>query len=309
MIKGTVNVPFGAVITCDQEIKQEMEATSPREVLLPITLTPEGLQSLVVEYDGLVGGKYAVQQKKVNHSEILLIEKVKKYPFAWSIAHIEECIQTGNIDTRRKETATALIWLFTFSHVVGIWQHHPRFKIVARDLGKPESFLHTSSQLIAAAHLYHAGNKIGLSLENMKGEPNPDLYLRGLGQERFYIEVKAPIALQWGGGNGDIYPDQIEAAVESCITKSKNQINRTHRGVLIISSSYAADKFPELLENCIEKGLNSLGKSRKYLAAVVGLSPIGVSITSLGEVNSGFRFSVTLNEHYDGANPIINRAG
>lgn len=304
LLGSTVNTHSGVVLTCDQEIKREIEATAPREDLLPLTLTNEGLQSLVAEYDGIVGGKYAVQKKIVNR---LGISSIKTFPFAWSIAHLEECLLTGNIDIRRKETLTALIWLHTFSHVVGTWQHHPRFQFVARDLGKPKSFLHTSSQLIAAAYLYRAGNRIGLSLENIKGEPNPDLYLRVAGRDRLFLEVKAPEALQWGG-DGSISIEQIETAVESCIKRSSDQINRTHRGVLIISSSYVSNYFPELLEKCIIKGLKSRGMHHKNLAAVVGLSPIVMSITSQGQVNSGFRFSTTLNEYYDGANPIVTRA-
>ena len=301
LLGSTVNARSGVVLTCDQEIKREIEATAPRENSAPLALTTEGLQSLVAEYDGIVRGKYAVQQKIVNRSGM---SSIKTFPFAWSIAHLEECIQAGSIDLNRKETLTALIWLHTFSHVVGTWKHHPRFQIVARDLGKPKSYLHTSSQLIAAAYLYRAGNRVGLSLENKKGEPNPDLYVTGIGQSKFYLEVKAPEALQWGG-DGTISIEQITNTVESCIKGSKDQIKRTHPGVLIISSSYVSNHFPELLEKSIQKGLKFRGKHHKHLAAVVGLSPIGMSITNQGKIDSGFRFSTTLNDHYEGTNPIV----
>jgi hypothetical protein len=178
------------------------------------------------------------------------------------------------------------------------WSHHPRFQIIARDLGKPDSFLHTSSQLIVAAHLFRVGNWVGLTLENKHGEPNPDLYIRGVRGSKIFIEVKAPKALQWSG-DGSVTPRQIESAVKRCVKDSSGQINRSHRGILAMSSSYVSPGFHTLLEREVQKALRSMGRNHKSLAAVVGLSPV------LG--SPGFQFSITLNSHYDGINPVATQ--
>jgi hypothetical protein len=167
--------------------------------------------------------------------------------------------------------------------------------------------LHTSAQLITAAYLYHAGNRVGLSLENRENEPNPDLYIRGVAGRKFFLEVKAPDGLQWGG-NGPISDANIEAIIKRSIKKSYAQINRTHPGILILSSSYISPKFSIIMERSIQKALKSAGRNHKSLAAVVGLSPseavFNDRVAGGMKLNCSFQFSVTKNAHYDSENPV-----
>lgn len=303
----TVKAKSGVIITCDQELARELEATAPRDRSLPLIITPKGLQDLTKRYDNIVGERFSTQRKSV---ERLGRSSIKTFPFAWAITHLEDCLASGVLDIRRAETLTALLWLNMFNHVVGTWEHHPRFALVARDLGMPKSFLHTSSKLIAAAYLYHVGNRVGLSLEDQPGRPNPDLYVRTSGRNKIFLEVKAPEALQWGGDRSTAI-EQVENAVRTCIKKSSSQINRSSHGMLIISSSLLSESFPALLERAIQSVLSSRGRDHTSLAAVAGMSPSAFRMTTQvrggAASNVGFQFSITLNEHYRGTNPIVKR--
>ncbi len=306
LLEGTVLSRSGVILTCDAEIAREFECTAPRKYKSPLNLSEEGLKDLTAKYDEIVGGVFSSQRR--------IVEKAGNacaatYPFAWSIVHLELCLKAKVLDARRQDTATALMWIVMFDHVLGTWQHHPRFQIVAKSLGKPKSFLHTASQFIVASYLYHAGNRVGLSLEDKQGRPNPDLYLRGTATEnkKLFIEIKAPEALQWSEKN-DIGPEQIEKAVKAHIKRSSGQINRHHPGILVVSSSLSLDYIPNQLEKSIEKSLKLKGRDHRSLAAVVGLSPGNPLLT--GYENNGtnlgtsFRFSVTLNSHYNGLTPL-----
>lgn len=308
LLGSTVNARSGVIITCDQEIAREIEATAPRYRSFPLMISPEGLRALTARYDEIVGMRFSTQRKNV---ERLGQSSIKTFPFAWAIMHLEKCLASGALDIRRGETLTALLWLNIFSHAVGVWEHHPRFHVVARDLGTPKSFLHTSSKLIAAAYLYRVGNRIGLSLEDQAGQPNPDLYVRVGARDKIHLEVKAPEGLQWGGDQS-ISVEQIENVVRTCIKKSTSQINRSSRGILIISSSLLSHRFPALLESAIQNALKSKGRNHRSLAAVVGMSPSTFDMTtqSVGTIacNAGFQFSVTLNGYYSGKNPVVTQS-
>jgi hypothetical protein len=177
--------------------------------------------------------------------------------------------------------------------------------MVGRDLGKPNSFLHTASQLIVAACLFQVGNRVGLSLEDNHGRPNPDLYIKMGAGAKLFLEVKAPQALQWGSG-GAVAAEAIEAAVKKCVKDSSSQINRSHRGLLIISSSYLSPLCRPVLERAIQNALRARGRDHKYLAAVVAISPEIRASTLNGSLqyDTAFHFSVSLNGHYDGENPV-----
>lgn len=307
LINDTINTSEGVIVTCSQEIHREHALTTPRETSTPLILSEIGIRDLIEKYDciigGIIGGKFHLQRKYVANSGN---SQVREFPFAWAVVHIEQCLARGILDFHRRDTRIAMMWLQTFSNVVGCWAHHPRFQIIARDLGKPNSFLHTCSQFNVAHYLYRLGNRIGLSLEDKHGEPNPDLYIRGVLGAKTYLEVKAPKYLQYSEDNS-LYPDNVESAARRCIKNSSGQINRFRRGVLVVSSSHDAPDFHELLERKIKNYLTLMGQKHKDLAAVIGLSSI-FSVTQQGgaiNAESGFRCSVTLNESFDGKNPVV----
>lgn len=309
LLGSTVSVPLGAVLTCEQEIEREIALTAPQKCSTELAISEDGIKRLVAAYDEIIGGKFEQQKAIVGRSGM---QSVKTHPFAWAIIHMERCLRSGTVDVRHANTLTALMWLLMFSHVVGTWQHHPRFGVIAKDLGKPKSFLHTSAQLITAAYLYHAGNRVGLSLEDSQGVPNPDLYIRIAPHGKLFFEVKAPEALQWGG-SVHVSINTIQKAVKDCIKRSSAQINRTHRGALVISSSLVSNSFPALIEKSVQQSLKLKGHNHRGLAAVVWLSPSNVTLDGLsGDMRFGceFVFGVAINEHFDGDNPIsTNRGG
>ncbi|MBF0562743.1 MAG: hypothetical protein HQL37_12135 [Alphaproteobacteria bacterium] len=307
MLGSTFNKPSGVIITCDQEIRREIEATAPRGESLPLIISEDGLNCLVRTYNEIAGDKFSVQKKTIERQSNN-IGIARKFPFAWAIAHLENCLKRGPINPHQSDTFTAMMWLSMFCNVIGTWQHHPRFKVVARDMGKPDSFLHTSSQLIAAAYLFRLGNRIGLSLEDQPSESNPDLYIRGTGTRRnIFIEVKAPQSLQWCADSSPKIAENTKNAVKNCIDHSRRQINRSHPGVLIISSSFIGDNLSSMLEESIQGALRLKFRYNKYLAAVVNMSPIAVRVMRQGDMTFSceFNFGVTLNPHYDGNNPIL----
>ena len=304
LLNDTVRMYHNITLTCSQDIKREIETTSPRELEIPLDLKREGLQNLIARYDSVVGNQFSRQQKIVKR---LGRKSIEKFPFAWAINHIEECIASGIIHANREETLVALMWLSMFNRVMGLWGHHPRFQIVARDLGKPGSFLHTSSQLIVAAQLFRSGNKIGLSLENKRGEPNPDLYIRGSGSSRIFLEVKAPIALQWNGARQPSAA-QIEDTVARQIEKSRKQIDRNHHGVLVIASNHVSEKIGIDLRNSVERVLKTRGQTNRYLAAIALVSTTTMGIEWKADYSVQHNIKLTtdsfLNEHYISENPI-----
>ncbi len=303
LLGSTVTVPSGVVLTCDKAIEREIAATAPRVYSTGFAISEDGIKRLVSVYDEIIGGKFQQQKTIVDR---LGLASVKTYPFTWAISHLEKCLRSGTVDIRYPSTLTALMWLNMFSHVVEIWQHHPRFKLVAKDIGKPKSFLHTSAQLITAAYLYHAGNRVGLSLEDNPGVPNPDLYIKSAPHGKVFLEVKAPEALQWGEPV-NVSEETIQKAVKNCIKRSSSQINRAHRGVLVISSSLLSKSLPALIEKCARQTLKLKGRDHRGLAAVACLSPSNVAIDGPpGDMRFAceFSFGVVLNEHFDGDNPI-----
>lgn len=304
LLGSTVNVPPGVILTTDQEIQREIALTAPRDESVKFELSQNGISEICSIYISATGVDLGQQIKTVNR---LGVEAAIIFPFAWSISHLSDRIDKNILDVGKPDTATALLWVRQFCHVVGTWQHHPRFRVVASGLGKPRSFLHTSTELIAAAYLYHAGNRVGLSLEDKPNEPNPDLYVRGVRGGKFYLEVKAPEPLQWSSKQ-EIDTAIIAKAVKSSVKKSTRQINKSRTGILIISSSLIWDGSSKVLEEAIVKAIKADGRNHRHLAAVVGVVPqdYNIGMPSQGSMNMSvsYNFSVTLNEHFSGENPV-----
>lgn len=304
LIKGTVDIPPGIVITCNQALITASELTSPRAQGLNFQLSEEGFILFIEKYNLITGGKFEVQNKRLSKTGD---REAIRFPFVWSIRHLRSCLTEGVIDIDDPKTHLSLIWLRIFGDIVGKWQHHPRFISIAKDFGKPDAFLHTAAQFLIAAYLYEHGNLIGLSLENIPGEANPDLYVRGVGRyDKIYLEVKSPKALHH---LGQPMPSTLvlETPVKACIEGSVKQINRHRPGALVIFSGLQDRRAPSELKRCVVNWLNRYGRSRKSLAAVTVLSLEESRISRNGtgfDQPIVFQTDTILNPHFDGAPPI-----
>jgi len=198
------------------------------------------------------------------------------------------------------------MWLNLFQECVGSWEHHPRFLRIAKDLGKPNSFLHTASQLIIAKYLIKHGNLVGLSLENNAGEPNPDLYIRGTITGRTFLEIKSPRMLQ-GVNAAPKDLQNIENTVKRTIKDSAGQINKDRVGGLIIFASLIDKSASVKLVESARSWLEVNGAQRSGLAAIIIASAIGGCTRGPNrsiDQSFGIEFSPFLNPHFVGRNPI-----
>ncbi len=303
-INGTIDTWPGIFITCDQALRSAVDMTSPRSEGITWELSVEGLNSLVDRYNTITGDRFSIQDKIVSKTGD---REALKFPFAWSVRHLRSCLEERVINIDDPKTHYSFTWIRVFVDIVGRWQHHPRFQTIAKDLGKPDSFLHTAAQFIVASYLAEHGNWIGLALEDLHGEANPDLYIRADRDTRIYLEVKSPKALHRFGPPvpGELV---LEAPVKACIEGSVKQINKHRRGALVMFSSLQDRRAPAELVRCVTNWLNRSGRNRKSLAAVVTVSAVENRLARNGttiEQPLTFQITPVLNPHFEGKNPII----
>ena len=307
LLESTVSTSPDVTITTDAAYTAALLSMRPRDGL-SLTLSREGLDEAVAIYERISPGLFNLQESilaRTNDADPL------KFPFAWAIRYFRRCFDSGELNIDRVESQTAFLWLRLFLDAVGSWQHHPRFPVVGKDMTKPDSFLHTVGQLLTAKYLFEAGNQIGLSLEDQAGHSNPDLYIRSAPFGRIHLEVKAPRKLQ----SVDQAPIDLgfaKATLKQVIDRSKRQINKHHKGALVIISSLHDDNSPRLLRQHTENWLQAHGRTRKSLAAIVIVSTIGGVSRQYGKDLSqthGLSFDPVLNPHFDGPNPITVNPG
>jgi hypothetical protein len=294
-INETLKVPLGKVVASDEEIRKTLSLISPRYYNDGLIISKSHLRSLSEIYDGLTGGKFELQRSIINRGGK---DAKEDYPFVWAVITLTE----KEIDLKNSDVVYSIFCVQAFSHVIGTWKHHPRFDVVAPGLGKKREFFHTVYQLVVMAHLFRSGNPIGISIGGRAGEPNPDLYIRGLvDNPKIYIEVKAPSKLQWSGGV-ILSVSEVEKIIKDCIKRSSDQINKLRPGILVIGSNL---NLGLNLKSAISKILNSDGRNHKHLSAVffIDLAEIIINPTKNHcefSATTTFHVEKKLNEFYIG---------
>lgn len=305
VLDGTVDLPYGAFITCSQAIEKSVKRIAPQEQSLDWSLNENGLSTLIKHYDDITGNKFDVQYKIASRDGFTDFTKL---PFARSIYILRSCLSVNSIDLNNAEVLFSLSCLRIFTETVGAWREHPRFGTVAREIGKPDSFFHTISQLLLAHYLYRQGLVLGLSLENIPGTPNPDLYIRTHGFDKFYLEVKTNKKLHFI----DYYSGKdlnLEGPVKSCITASLKQINKNRPGALMIFSTSPEPLIHLEVVRCAANWLKRYGRDRPFLAAVIAFS---ISSNNVVQSYSGIDHKLSLefepvnNPYYHGDSPFCD---
>jgi hypothetical protein len=119
-----------------------------------------------------------------------------------------------------------------------------------------------------ALSLSQANNRVGLSLEDNSGQPNPDLYQRISADELRHVEVKAPNALQYPFDT-TLNKALVFKHVKSTIDRSKSQINRANPGVVAIGTSMFGQPAQGWLTDAALSSISKVGRNRHSLCGVL----------------------------------------
>ncbi|WHU03552.1 hypothetical protein [Sphingomonas sp. NIBR02145] len=303
LIGGTVTKRAGLMIASSAAFNANIEMTTPAEAGIPFELNFKGLDRLVEIYAETTGGDFAAQRKIVERSPAKFRHDLT---FAWAIGILRDRLAANVLDVRDADTCSALIYISTFGSIYGRWKRHPRFNLIARGFAKPKSFLHTAGLFTTAFIMYQNASIVGLALEDRYGEPNPDLYVRGVQGSRTYLEVKAPQALQTIGEADP--PGMVESAVKQIVDRSKAQINRNRVGGLVLFATGFRKNLANDMARFSHNALVRVGRQRTSLAAIMSISLADTKLTipagRNGMIEMDFRLGGVANPHFAGDNPF-----
>lgn len=299
LIDGTVQVPLGVALTSREEILKANKLTAPRRSSMSFEVGTDSISTLESKFNELTCGKRAVQLAAASRHDVAVA--CQKYPFVWAAEHLRSCLQRGVISDRAPYDLFALRQLYLFQHVINTWSHHPRFLGVAREF--ESSFEHTCAVLIAAAHFYECGNPIGFTA--VEGGPRPDLYTRFGAQEHLFMEVKTPESLRWSP-RWELSVEGVRKAIWNALDGCRHQLNRSRKGILIVSSSATSHDVGVLLDEAALHVLGKKGRDRKGVAGIVTLTSRFQLVATGAEVRveMGFTPKYRKNPHFDGENPL-----
>lgn len=244
------------VITCDQEIAKSFSPTKEvGEDLYKITI--DNLDRIAVELDVLSQGNFKKYldsaERSIAHGNVYYRENL----LAWSIKFLRNKIVKGS-EIKGRDALVAISMVHAYQNVLHRWRKHAHFSVLAKELCS--YFYHSLIQLVAASYLSDAGNSITLNMtSDIAGERAADLYIKTSASEKFYIEVKAPITLEWT--EDEIGLGRIKKAILKSLSKSRGQIDEEKPGILIIGTSCLSRDFLGDLEKIAKKVIKDKGRS------------------------------------------------
>ena len=295
-INQTIIAYTGTVMTSNRQALLEIEACRPRHKDNDRLILDLGCYLKLSEaYNLITGAKLEKQQQSIGRGA-----NPGTFPFAASMLKFSHFLSDQSQDSLQdfRLNCAAIVM---FDDAVKSWSHHPRFLQIASGLGKMNSFYHTIGQLFYAKHLSFQGIRIGLSLENVPGEPNPDLYIRDNGR-KIYIEVKAPSELQFGQPTLD--ENSMAQIVYKHVKKVKRQIRSDRPGALVICSTSNDQKNIDLLSKHIS--VDKFKSGRQWMMALIGLS-INFQILPTDDglrLKLGIDSASAINPNFKGFNPF-----
>lgn len=299
-----VRHPQGVAVASNREVQRVARSTEPsRGRQLQLGITEDKLEELLIIYDDLVGGKYQQQLASLRRYPTLSSrEPADAFPIPWAVEYLRKAMESKRIDLDDRPTRTALSRLLLFEDVYNKWHLNPNFYQLAKSFAN--SFPHTASSMVMAAHLTEAGWPTALALETAVGDGNPDLYFRPNANEKYYIEVKAPKELQWmPSGSGEF---DVDAALLRSLKSSRKQlsISKGRPGALVVSSAMGEEGIADFIQKraWIVLGLN--GRDFKSVSDILILSPARLTATQKNEgsmdLNGTFYIKRAANPHWQG---------
>lgn len=291
LLDGTTHYDASQTTASSTEIKKSIEDTSPKAPEYDLIMNDQTVHSLIDVYQAATRSDLGLQLRIAARGGK---DNQVRYPFAWAINYLNSPHSSDAF-----ETIAAWKVLAMFASTNAAWSHHPRYELIAQQLTKRNSFYHTVFTFMAAHFLHQSGNKIGLSLEDKHGEPNPDLYIRQGNNKNIYIEVKAPDILQVTSFQDD--PSlKIDWIIKETAKRVHRQINKNKPGILFIGTSYIFKDIGPEIDRCRINTTRSIGRLNSGLAAIMTVRP-DLPAPNRADI---FRFQVSTNPSFDGENPV-----
>jgi hypothetical protein len=293
------------VMTCDQELDIAASHTAPKSPATKnLELSIDNLELLMTELDMLSGGRFNKYLQSATRSLTHGSAYFRENPLAWSLVLLKKQLAKNELIVDNS-TLVALGFLQGYRDVLERWRNHVHFPILAQELCA--YFYHTLIQLVVASYLTDHGNRIAINVAGEKeGIRNADLYVRLSGSEKLFVEIKGPEAFEWI--TSGITLGKMKKVVESCLSKSRGQIDLDNPGILVIGSTCLEDGFIENLVKVSRNVLQAKGRSYKAIAgiAIVGLKEVSLNAGGNhgNKVSTAFNVGIETNKYFYKDNPI-----
>lgn len=264
----TANYSPNHSFTTDQQLEISNRTSVPKiEGHLPFDITEAHLEKLIQSYELVTDASFSDKLKQLKRHRTNGESGSIKLPFVWAMAKISERLKIGPLNLADPEINIALGRVYLFHETVETWRDHPRFLEIAKEFSNDNAFFHTVGMLVLAKYLFQVGNRVGLSVKNVKGESKPDLYFKVTPTEKCYMEVKSPELLTWELGK-DIPREAVRSKIKNILKKSRSQINRNNLGMISILVNHPDLRIFEFAKDGVQAAFKNSGRSMRSLPGV-----------------------------------------
>lgn len=267
LLESTVDVTSNVGFTCEQEIDRVWSETGVREPDgKPMILSMEWLKEFQERLNIASEGEMDRCIQSTLKARASGNRRYLKYPPAWAIIHLRDCIGEGRLSLDSQESCAAMAYILVLKHLVARWQHHPLFSLMSK--GLVLEYPHTITQLIAASHLADHGNRVGFTdLATVEGR-SPDLFINLDFLEKVSVEIKAPSELQWP--NECPSDSRLEKIVLKQIQKAKGQLTGELGGIIVLGASWLSRGSERSFESVV-RDLIKRGKISSKVSGIAGV--------------------------------------
>jgi len=298
-------------VTNDEEFARIAFQSKPKDIKASFFPAIPTLDKLEEVYSDVSATDMSHHHKKVAQFRISRNElgALQKYPFAWACAHIRGLLKGREhqhiISTSSWTTLTALSILECFTHFVGEWSHHPKFREITKEFRNKSAFHHTIAVFATASTLFRLGFRV--AIVPAPGESRTaDMYMRLGVTQKLHIEVKTPKELNWGY-QGDLDVTSLKEVIKASIKDARGQISHDKPGVLVVAASRISRELGPMLKFAISQLIEEDDDSNYGLAGIMGVYPYQDRVAVFKNPRHVFGFKHIMVPHpkYIGANPFF----
>lgn len=308
--KSTRLIPSGTAVTSHEQLAREQSLVHPRSPVPAFDMSNATMHFLDSEYDR-VGGGSLHKQAKALHRHVAQKDwgnALRNYPYLWSCGRLRRMqrLQTSFRPLRDFADAAAITNLEVFHKFIRTWGHHPRLNALSNDFMTRAGFHHAMTVFACLREFYLRGIKVGIAPPVGNGSRTADLYIRqGVGQ-KYYLEIKVPLAFR--------YPECLslntaticDSAMKS-LQDAKKQIGSSKPGILVLSINFVMPQNIDGIRSGLRQAIDRIGRDYLDVAGILLLHPRFETcyISSPTRVDFGHSCIFQSNPHFNGDNVFM----